>query len=232
MEGVGLIVNIFRPEGTEGVVELFTGIYGDSYPAKIVYNPDQPVRAFKNRDQIPIVVRIPDSSIVGYTSLFRVVPDEGVHEKGKSTSGQLSTLPMFITIIPKPYIVHTPEMHKEYLGYIYEGLDGRRSFSLSKDNPPHFLQTRIDTEIFDFAQVSCVTIHETGSNFVRIFISEEQRILSRNVEIIQVWLKLSWPWIDRISGLLKNNPYFFGGVFPQGFGKDGFFMQKNISQPN
>lgn len=77
-----LTVGIFRPEDTESVAELFTGIYGDSYPAGIVYNPDQLVRAFENRDQIPIVVRTPGNRIVGYSSLFRVAPDKRVYEKG------------------------------------------------------------------------------------------------------------------------------------------------------
>ncbi len=305
MDREELTVGIFRPEDAEGVAELFTGIYGDSYPAKIVYNPNQLVRAFENRDQIPIVVRTPDSRVVGYSSLFRVAPDKGVYEKGngavamdfrnygvmnmifqyvkemlpsisdikaffgepvcnhiyiqksalsnlpfietaieinlmpaqayekeKSASGRVSTLPMFITVIPKPHTVHIPEMYKEYLGYIYEGLDDNRSFSLSKDHLPPSLQTRIDIEIFDFARVARMTIHEAGSDFERVFVSEEKHILSQNVEIIQVWLKLSWPWIDRTVALLKNNAYFFGGIFPQWFGEDGLFLQKTLSQPN
>jgi len=154
------------------------------------------------------------------------------YEKEKSASGRVSTLPMFITFIPRPHIVHIPEMYKEYLGYIYEGLDDNRSFSLSKDNLPSSLKTRIDTEIFDFAQVARMTIHETGYDFESVFVSEEQHILSQNVEVIQVWLKLSWPWIGRAVVLLKNNAYFFGGIFLQWFGEDGLFMQKILSQPN
>jgi hypothetical protein len=305
MNREALTVGFFRPEDAEGVAKLFTEIYGDSYPAKVVYHPDQLIKAFENRDNIPIVVRTPDNRVVGYSSLFRAAPDKGVYEKGngavamdfrnagvmnmifqyvrdvlpgmsdmkvlfgepvcnhiyiqkaalanlpfietaieidlmpaeayekeKSASGRVSTLPMFITVVPKPHTVHIPEMYNEYFGYIYDGFDDKRFFSPSKDDFHPLQQTRIDTQIFDFAQVARVTVHEAGSDFERVFVSEEQRILSQNVEVIQVWLKLSWPWITKTVVLLKNNAYFFGGILPQWFGEDGLFMQKILSQPN
>ncbi len=77
-----LTVDFFRPEDAEGVAKLFTEIYGDDYPAKIFYHPDQLIKAFENRDNIPIVVRVPDNRDVGYSSLFRAAPDKGVYEKG------------------------------------------------------------------------------------------------------------------------------------------------------
>ena len=40
MDREKLTVGFFRPEDAEGIAKLFTEIYGDSYPAKIVYNPD------------------------------------------------------------------------------------------------------------------------------------------------------------------------------------------------
>lgn len=77
-----LTVDFFRPEDAEGVAKLFTEIYGDDYPAKIVYHLDQLIKAFENRNNIPIVVRAPDNRVVGYSSLFRAAPDKGVYEKG------------------------------------------------------------------------------------------------------------------------------------------------------
>jgi len=305
MDREKLTVGFFRPEDAEGITKLFTGIYGDSYPAKIVYHPDQLITAYENRDNIPIVVRAPGNRVVGYSSLFRVAPDKGVYEKGngavsmdfrnagvmgmifqyvgemlsslndvkvffgepvcnhiyiqkaalanlpfvetaieidlmpaeayekeKSASGRVSTLPMFITITPKPHTVYIPHVYADYLGYIYDGLDDKRFFSPSKDDFPPLQQTRIDTQIFDFARVARVSVHEAGPDFERVLVAEEQRVLSQNVEVIQVWLKLSWPWITEAVVLLKNNGYFFGGVFPQWFGEDGLFMQKILSQPN
>lgn len=300
-----LAVGLFRPEDAEGVAKLFTEIYGEGYPAKIVYQPEDLIRAFKNRDNIPIVVRTLDNRIVGYSSLFRVAPDKGVYEKGngavakdfrnagvmnmifqyvrellrgmsdikvffgepvcnhiyiqkaalanlpfletavevdlmpaeayekeESASGRVSTLAMFITVIPKPHTVHIPEMYKEYLGYIYEDFDDKRSFSLSKNGLPPSRRTRIETQIFDLAQVARITVHEAGSDFEKVFVSGEERVLSQNVEVVQVSLKLSWPWITETVSLLKKNGYFFGGMLPQWFGEDGLLMQKILPPPN
>ena len=55
MDVGALTVALFRPEDAEGIAELFTDIYGDGYPAKMVYHPDQLISAFEKRDNIPIV---------------------------------------------------------------------------------------------------------------------------------------------------------------------------------
>jgi hypothetical protein len=300
-----LTVDLFKAEDAENVTKLFREVYGEGYPAKVVYNPEQIIAAFENRDNIPIVVRTPDNRVVGYSSLFRAAPDKGVYEKGngvvspayrnsgvismifqyvkkilpgmddvnmffgepvcnhtyiqqaalaalpvietalevnlmpakayekeKSASGRVSTLLMFMTITPKPHTVNVPDMYADSFKYIYGGFDDRRVFSQSKEDIPSLTQTRIDTQVFDYAGIARIAFHETGSDFEKILIAEEQRILNQNVEVIQIWLKISWPWIGRIAGLLKNNGYFFGGVLPQWFGEDGLLMQKILSQPD
>ncbi|MBA4390333.1 MAG: hypothetical protein C0399_05290 [Syntrophus sp. (in: bacteria)] len=300
-----LTVDMFRPDDAEGVGRLFTEVYGDGYPAKIVYNPGQLVSAFKNQDNIPIVVRTPENRIVGYSSLFRAAPDKGVYEKGngavspdfrnagimsmifqyvkevipkiddlniffgepvcnhiyiqkaaatnlpmvdtaieidlmpaeayekeKSASGRVSTLLMFMTITPRPHTVHVPPMYADYFEYIYGGLDDKRTLSPSTDDLPSLPQTHLDRQIFDFAQVARVAVLEAGADFENAFSEEEKLILSKNVQVIQVWLKLSWPWIGAIVTMLKEKGYFFGGILPQWFGDDGLLMQKILLQPN
>ncbi len=300
-----LTVGFFRPEDAEGVARLFTEVYGDEYPAKIVYHPDRLVAAFENREQIPIVVRTPDNRVVGYSSLFRAAPDKGVYEKGngavspafrnagvmrmifrcvkealsgignitvlfgepvcnhiyiqkaalaelpfvetaleiglmpaeayekeKSALGRVSTLLMFITVEPKPHTVHVPEIYEEYFRYIYQGLDDGRSFSRSGGDLPASQQTRIDTEVFDSAQVARLTVHEAGSSFERTLLAEEECVLGRHVEVIQVWLKLSRPWVGEVVAVLKNNGYAFGGILPRWFGEDGLLMQKTLTPPD
>ncbi len=305
MSNEELTVGLFRPDDAEGVRKLFTEIYGDSYPARIVYNPDQLIAAFENRDNIPIVVRTPDNQIVGYSSLFRVAPNKRVYEKGngavspafrnagvmgmifqyvkelipniddldmffgepvcnriyiqkaaaanlpivetaieidlmpaeayeqeKSAFGRVSTLLMFMTVTPRPHTVYIPHEYDDYLKYIYDGLDDRRMSSPSMDDLPLPPQTRIDTELFASAQAARLAIHETGSDFEKIFAAAEREILGQRVEVVQVWLKLSWPWIGKVVGVLKDKGYFFGGILPQWFGEDGLLMQKIVGRPN
>lgn len=305
MSNGDLTVGIFRPEDAAGVAKLFTEVYGDSYPARIVYHPDQLIEAFIKRDNIPIVVRTAEDRVVGYSSLFRAAPNKGVYEKGngavamdyrnagvmgmifqhvreilpsmsdimtffgepvcnhiyiqkaalahlpfietaieidlmpaeayekeKSASGRVSTIVMFITVVPKPHTVHIPEMYKEFLDYIYDGFDDQRFFSLSEDELPPVQQTCLETQIFDSAQVARVTVQEAGADFARVFAAEEQRILSCNVKVIQVWVNLSWPWVSGVVVSLRENGYFFGGMLPQWFGEDGLLMQKILVRPN
>jgi len=300
-----LAAGLFKPEDAEGVTKLFTEIYGDGYPAKAVYNPEELIAAFEKRDNIPIVVRTPDNRVIGYSSLFRAAPDKGVYDKGngvvspdyrnsgvismifqyvkkilpgmndvnmffgepvcnhthiqkaaisvlpvvetalevdlmpakayekeKSASGRVSTLLMFMTVTPKPHTVHVPDTYADYFKYIYDGFDDRRILLQSEEDIPFLLQTRIDTQIFDRAGIARVAVHEAGSDFEKVFLSEEQRLQSQNIEATQVWLKLSWPWIGRIVDLLRGKGYFFGGILPQWFGEDGLLMQKILSQPN
>jgi hypothetical protein len=154
------------------------------------------------------------------------------YEKEKSASGRVSTLLMFMTLTPNPHSVHIPDIYADYFKYIYNGFDDRRVFLQSKEDIPSLLQTRIDTQIFDHAGISRVAVHEAGLDFEEVFLSEEQRIMGQKAEVIQVWLKLSWPWVGRVVDLLKGKGYFFGGILPQWFGEDGFLMQKTILQPD
>ena len=300
-----LTADLFRPEDAEGVARLFTEVYGDSYPAKIVYRPEELIKAVENRDQVPIVVRTPENRIVGYSSLFRAAPDKGVYEKGngavsadfrnagvmgmifqyvkqilpgmddmnmffgepvcnhiyiqkaaasvlplvetaievdlmpagayekeESASGRVSTLLMFMTLTPRPHTVYIPARYADQLKYIYDGLDDRRTLTPSTEGLPPLPGTRIESEVFDYAQVARMTLHEAGSDFVDVLAAEERRLLGLTAEVLQVWLKLSWPWAGRAASLLNERGYFFGGLFPQWFGEDGLLMQKLLPQPN
>jgi len=137
-----------------------------------------------------------------------------------------------MTITPRPHTIHVPDIYSDHFRYIYDGLDDRRVLSPSKDDLPPLSQTRIDSQLFTSAQVARLTIHETGSDFEKIFLTTESEALNKGVEVIQVWLKLSLPWIGKAVSVLKDKGYFFGGILPQWFGEDGLLMQKIFSTPN
>jgi len=305
MEEEKLTVDLFRPGDAEGVARLFTEVYGDAYPARIVYDPKGLVEAFERRDQIPVIVRTADGTVIGYSSLFRAAPDKGVYEKGngavapafrnagimgmifqyvgktvpgiegikvffgepvcnhvyiqkaalanlpfvetalevdlmpaeayvkeKSASGRVATILMFITVIPGPHLVYVPDVYAPWFEYIYAGLDDRRTFAPAVGGLPASGKTRIDTQVYDFARVVRLTVHEAGPDLPGVFEREEERVLREDVEVVQVFLKLSWPWVGRVTDLLRARGYFFGGILPQWFGEDGFLMQKTVSRPN
>jgi hypothetical protein len=56
--------------------------------------------------------------------------------------------------------------------------------------------------------------------------------LEKGVVVLQVWLKLSWPWIGHAVNILRKRGFFLGGILPRWFDVDGMLMQKIIGQPN
>jgi hypothetical protein len=52
------------------------------------------------------------------------------------------------------------------------------------------------------------------------------------VTVIQIWLNLSWPWINSAVSRLQSVNYFLGGLLPRWFDSDGMLMQKTSARPN
>jgi len=78
-----ITVSIFRPDDAADVGELFRSVYGDEYPVKLVYEPEELVEAFRNEENIPTVARTSKGGIVAYVSLFRSAPSRTVYEGGQ-----------------------------------------------------------------------------------------------------------------------------------------------------
>ncbi|HNQ64276.1 MAG TPA: GNAT family N-acetyltransferase [Syntrophorhabdaceae bacterium] len=294
----------FKPDDATGVAQLFREVYGDGYPIKIVYNPEQLVTAFENNEYIPVVARTPDNRIVGFSSLYRSAPHRGVYEAGlflvlpdyrntyifgmlskhavkiaptipgldvlfaenvcnhtltqragilfkhietaieidlmpadayermDATPGRVSTVNMFRTFVHNPHIVYVPAVYEAPVRYIYDGFDDNRTLILSTDTLPSASSTEINTQFFDFAQLVRVTVYHAAIDFERAFDIEEKRIKDRHCAVIQVWLKLSWPWTGAVVNILRDRGFFLGGILPRWFGEDGFLMQKILHRPN
>jgi hypothetical protein len=304
MSGFGFKVDLFEPRDAEGVGELFREVYGDGYPVKIVYDPEQLVTAFRNGEYIPIIARTPDNRIVGYTALYRSAPNPGVYESGQtlvlpeyrktpvaglmfrhtmrvgprlpgvevlfseavcnhtftqragtmfkfaetalevdlmpaeayekenSSTGRVSTMNLFKTIVPRPHVVYVPKVYGECFPFLYEGFDDSRTLVPSTGSLPSSCPTEIATRVFDFAQVARVTVREAGADFEAVFDSEMKRIMDRGCTIIQVWLGSTWPWVGAVVETLRERHFFLGGVLPRWFGEDGLLMQRVLASPN
>ena len=304
MSGRDYKIDLFKPSDAPGVAQLFREVYGDGYPVKIVYNPEQLVSAFQNNEYIPVLARTPDNRIVGFLSLYRSAPHQGVYEAGqalvlpeyrntpiyglmirqsikteptipgldmlftesvcKHTISQkagimfkyietaieidlmpaeayeiesaaperVSTVAMFRTFVRKPHVVYVPEVYEACVHYIYDGFDDIRTLISSTDGIPLSGSTEISTQVFDFAQLARVTVHQVGADFETVFDAAEKRIENSRCGVIQVWLKLTWPWIGEVSGILRKRGFFLGGILPRWFDEDGLLMQKTLVRPN
>jgi hypothetical protein len=154
------------------------------------------------------------------------------YDKEKSASGRVTALLDFKTLKPKPHTVHLPTVYEESLRFIYGGLDDDRDLVLSNDDLPSPIKTEIKTQVFDFAQVARLAVHDAGTDFETVFDEQEKTVKEKGGAVIQVWLKLSWPWIGRAVDVLRRRGYFLGGILPRWFDVDGMLMQKIIGRPN
>ena len=76
-------IELFRPEDAEAVGDLFRSVYGEDYPVKVYYDPEQLRKAFAEEKILPAVAReLNTGRVVGITSLYNSAPWDGVYESG------------------------------------------------------------------------------------------------------------------------------------------------------
>ncbi|NWF91513.1 MAG: hypothetical protein HXY46_01235 [Syntrophaceae bacterium] len=154
------------------------------------------------------------------------------YDQEKSASGRVTALLDFKTLKPNPHTVYLPAVHEENMRFLYSGLDDDRDFVFSQDELPSSVKTEIKTQVFDFAQVARMAVHDAGTDFESTFAQQEKAVQEKGMIVLQIWLKLSWPWIGRVVDLLRRRGYFLGGILPRWFDVDGMLMQKIMGQPN
>ncbi|MCX5813047.1 MAG: hypothetical protein NT178_10950 [Proteobacteria bacterium] len=302
--GQSFVIDTFRPEDAPGVARLFRAVYGNGYPVKLVYDPDQLINAFNTLENIPVVARTSKGDLAAYEALYRSCPNPLVYEAGQglvlpayrknniinkinqyvceviapgmdidavfgeavcnnvymqkswqvfanittalevdlmpaeayakelSASGRVACLLMFRNCRSRPQIVYVPPVYEDALKYIYTHMNDERTFNISIEEPGKGLSTEIKKQVFDFAKVARLTVHEAGDDFPAVFNEQTNDMPDQGIVVIQVWLKLSWPWVGSIVEYLRTRGYFLGGVLPGWFGTDGLLMQKIMGKPN
>lgn len=150
----------------------------------------------------------------------------------KSAKGRVSTLINYKTFRPRPQLVYLPARYESQLRAMYANLDDTREFSRSQGEPPSGSQTRVVTQIFDFAQVARLAVHDAGADFEQVIMREEARAAERGVLVFQVWLKASQPWVGWVADKLWDNGHFLGGPLPRWFDDDGLLMQRVAHRPH
>jgi hypothetical protein len=83
MEDMGYSVEPFRPRDAELIPRLFLEVYGDMYPVKMVYNPEEMIAAFEARHYFPFVVRVAPDRIAAFGALYPSAPYKGIYEFGQ-----------------------------------------------------------------------------------------------------------------------------------------------------
>jgi hypothetical protein len=153
------------------------------------------------------------------------------YSKEKSAPGRVSALLDFVTVTPWPHSVFLPKAYEKELGFIYEGFKEDRTLEIAKETPPAGSRSQVSTQVFDFAQVARMTVHEAGEDFAEALAEEEAAAVSQGCIVFQAWLKLASPWVGASVETLRQAGWFLGGALPRWFDEDGLLMQKILQEP-
>lgn len=153
------------------------------------------------------------------------------YAKEDSASGRVSVLWSFKTLVPKPHTVYIPEPYRDFFDLAYRNLDDARQVEASDQPLPESLSTRIETQVFDFAKVARMAVHEMGRDFQQTLLAKEQEAKTRGAICFQAWLNLGVPWVQKAVNILRENGYFLGGLLTRWFDADGMLMQKLLPRP-
>ncbi|MCX5815436.1 MAG: hypothetical protein NTX75_04225 [Proteobacteria bacterium] len=159
-----------------------------------------------------------------------------VYVAEKSSSGKVAAISMFAIFNQSPQTLYIPKIYKAPFNYILSTknirLNDKHTFLESSGVAPVDIISEYKSQTFDFAKVARIAFFEAGGDFETIFEKIEEDILLQRIMVIQVWLKLTTPWIGSIVDMLRGKGYFLGGILPRWFGGDGMLMQKVIGRPN
>jgi hypothetical protein len=73
-------IDFFRNQDAPGVARLFQQVYGEGYPVKTYYSPDQLIAENAARRIISTVARTPEGEVVGHDALILLDPNTRIYE--------------------------------------------------------------------------------------------------------------------------------------------------------
>ncbi len=160
-----------------------------------------------------------------------LMPGEAYSGEGVA-SGRVTTLLFFRCYRNIPQVVYLPAPYDDALKFMYGKLSSGRSFQKAAEPIPAGTVSKSKVDVFDFAKVARIAFFETGSDFAEHMSNLESDAAEKGVVVIQVWLKLSSPWVGEVVKILREKGFFLGGVLPQWFDDDGILMQKLLFTPD
>jgi hypothetical protein len=150
----------------------------------------------------------------------------------KSAQGRVATLSAFRCYKPKPHRIYLPAPYEQELQRIYARLDDAREIVPSVAQISGGGLSRAELEVFDFARVARIAVHEIGADFRDCIGDLERQAGKRKAVVFQAWLDLTQPWVGEAVAILRDRGYFFGGALPRWFDNDGLLMQKLLCPPD
>jgi hypothetical protein len=147
------------------------------------------------------------------------------------TAGRVTTVLGFRCYRDEPQTLYLPAVYDEALRFMFSGVTSQRDFRIADQPIPADMVSDANMTIFDFAKVARIGFSEAGSDFVQKLENLEDQAANRGAVVLQVWVKLTSPWIGHLVDILREKGYFLGGPLPRWFDDDGLLMQKLLCPP-
>lgn len=195
---------------------------------------------------IQMVPEFGGEGIYGEHTCSHLFTQKAAHRLGNVTMGlevdlsfqaggaqkRISSLNGYQTLKPFPHKVYLPGIYDHSLRFLYEGLNEERQFAPTSQLPKGEHPSRIEVEIYDWAQVSRISVLEIGKDFMTAVAVRESEAADRGVTVYQVWLPLASPSVGWAVECLRCRGYFLGGLLPRWFDTDSLLMQRLCHTPD
>jgi len=166
------------------------------------------------------------------TALELCLVPANLYDRKKPASERMSTLLQFRCFKPKPHSIFLPRVYEDELRFLYSALDDERTLVSTAEVAPEAVPTELRMQIYDAAQVAKIAIPRAGQDLASRLAELEQEALSKDVRVLQVWLKLDTPTVAAAVATLRSKGYFIGGILPRWFDTDGLLMQRLRCRPD
>src|SRR5208283_2453004 len=135
-----------------------------------------------------------------------LMPGEAYSGEGV-TWDRVSTLLLFRCYRNIPQTVYLPAPYNEALRFMYGNFSSGRSLHEAGEPIPGGTATESKMDIFDFAKVARIAFLETGTDFAEHMSDLESQAEQKGAIVIQVWLKLTSPWVGEIVKILRTKGF-------------------------
>ncbi|MBM4328080.1 MAG: GNAT family N-acetyltransferase [Deltaproteobacteria bacterium] len=173
---------------------------------------------------------MPEYGYVATALEIGLMPGEAFAGEGV-TAGRVTTLLGFRCYRDEPQTVYLPAVYEEALRFMYSDVTRERRFREADQPIPSESVCDAKMTVFDFAKVARIGFYQAGSDFAEQLGNLEAQAAERGVVVLQVWVKLTSPWIGHVVDILREKGYFLGGPLPRWFDDDGLLMQKLLCPP-
>lgn len=155
-----------------------------------------------------------------------------LYDRTKPASERMSTLLQFRCFKPKPHNVFLPRVYEDELRFLYSALEDEQTLVPVAEERLEAVPSEVWMQIYDAAQVARIAIPRAGQDLASRLDELEQEALSRDVLVLQVWLKLDTATVVAAVDTLRSRGYFLGGILPRWFDTDGLLMQQLRCHPD